>query len=446
VRRLGLWLTAVVVLAAAPADARTVRVPAGGDLQRAIDRARRGDVIRGVRLNGRAGPRQAARLPDLVSPGSGQPAIKTAAGAHHWRLQGLEIRKTGLVYDLVALGSTGAEQDRRAEVPHHLTLDRVYVHGERGGELKRGIALNSAHTRIVRSTVSDVGVKGQDSQAIGGWNGPGPFLIADNRLQGAAENVMFGGATPTIRNLVPTGITVRHNLIDKPLAWKGRYTVKNLFELKNARGVRVVHNVFRHNWVDGQVGFAIVLTPRGENGAAPWATVRDVRFERNVVSDSPGAFNILGHDDGGPSRITKRITVRGNLFTHMGTGALLQISGGEGVRFDHNTSRQRGSVIVAYGEPSRRFRFTNTIANHNRYGVFGDSVGTGRPAMRAFFPGIRFAGNVLPGGDRSLYPPHNWFPRALKLTKRGALPRSSPFRGRATDGRDPGADIGKLPR
>lgn len=266
----------LVLVLAGPAEARTVRVPAGGDLQRAIDHARRGDVIqlargatyngpftlpakpgrrwitiRGARrLRGRAGPRQAATLPDLVSPGSGQPAVRTAPGAHHWRLQGLEIRKTGLVYELVALGSTGAEQDRRAEVPHHLVLDRVYVHGDRGGELKRGIALNSAHTRIVRSTVSEVGVKGQDSQAIGGWNGPGPFLIAHNRLQGAAENVMFGGATPSIPNLVPSDITVRDNLIDKPLEWKrsDRCTVKNLFELKNARRVRVVHNVFRHNW------------------------------------------------------------------------------------------------------------------------------------------------------------------------------------------------------
>ena len=54
------------------------------------------------------------------------------------------------------------------------------------GELKRGIALNSARTRIVNSTVSD------------GWNGPGPFTIANDRLQGAAENVMFAGATPSI--------------------------------------------------------------------------------------------------------------------------------------------------------------------------------------------------------------------------------------------------------
>jgi hypothetical protein len=465
VRRL---VVCLVLLIAPTAQARTVHVPSGGDLQTAIDRAHPGDTIalarggtyvgpftlpakrghrwitvRGARITGRAGPRDAAQLPDLLSPGAGQPAIRTAARAHHWRLQGLEIRKRGLVYDLVALGD--AEQDRRVQVPHHLILDRVWVHGEPEGELKRGIALNSGHTRIVRSTVSDVGVKGQDSQAIGGWNGPGPFVIAHNRLQGAAENVMFGGAAPAIKGLTPSNITIKDNLIDKPLAWKGRYTVKNLFELKNALRVRIVHNVFRHNWVDGQVGIAIVLTPRGENGAAPWATVRDVRFERNVVTDSPGALNILGHDDGGPSRVTKRITIANNLFTRMGREALLKISGGDRIKLDHNTSRQQGSVIVAYGEPSRHVSFTNNVANHNRYGVFGDAVGTGLPALRAFFPGVRFAGNVLPGGDRTLYPLGNWFPRRLHLTRRGALPRHSPYRGRGTDGRDPGANIAALP-
>ena len=249
--RVALCAMLVLMLGVVPqAHARTLRVRVGGDLQRALDAARPGDRVllaRGVFIGpftlpakrgrgwitvrsagrlprGRVGPARAAALPDLVAPGRGEPALRTAPGAHHWRLVGLELRKRApqdVVYDLVELGTSGAEQDRRAEVPHHLVLDRVWVHGDPAGELKRGIALNSAHTTIVRSTVSEVGVKGQDSQAIGGWNGPGPFTIADNRLQGAAENVMFGGAAPSIAGLVPSDIVVRGNLIDKPLEWSG---------------------------------------------------------------------------------------------------------------------------------------------------------------------------------------------------------------------------------
>ena len=48
-----------------------------------------------------------------------------------------------------------------------------------------------------------------------GWNGPGPFLIENNHLEAAAENIMFGGTDPAIPQLVPTGIKIRRNLITK---------------------------------------------------------------------------------------------------------------------------------------------------------------------------------------------------------------------------------------
>jgi hypothetical protein len=60
----------------------------------------------------------------------------------------------------------------------------------------------------------------QDTQAICGWNGPGPFLIENNYLEAAGENVMFGGSDPSIPHLVPNDITIRRrNLIWWPVAW-----------------------------------------------------------------------------------------------------------------------------------------------------------------------------------------------------------------------------------
>ena len=37
---------------------------------------------------------------------------------------------------------------------------------------------------------SDIKAVGQDSQAIAGWNGPGPFIIDNNYLEGAGENIL----------------------------------------------------------------------------------------------------------------------------------------------------------------------------------------------------------------------------------------------------------------
>ena len=98
-------------------------------------------------------------------------------------------------------------------------IDRSYIHGFQTQEVQRGISLNSSDTSITNSYISDVHGKGYDTQAICGWNGPGRYKIINNYLEGAGENVMFGGATPAIPGLVPTDIEVRNNYFYKPLSW-----------------------------------------------------------------------------------------------------------------------------------------------------------------------------------------------------------------------------------
>ena len=97
--------------------------------------------------------------------------------------------------------------------------------------------------------------------------------------------VLFGGADPKIVGLVPSDIEIRGNDFDKPLSWKEhhKWSVKNLFELKNARRVLVDGNTFQNVWLDSQHGYAIMLTPRNENGKAPWSAVEDLTFTRNLV-------------------------------------------------------------------------------------------------------------------------------------------------------------------
>jgi hypothetical protein len=76
-------------------------------------------------------PEYSSALPKLVSPGLGQPALRTAAGAHHYRFIAIEIapvNDSAFVYELVTLGSYGAAQDTPEEIPHHLSFDRCYIH------------------------------------------------------------------------------------------------------------------------------------------------------------------------------------------------------------------------------------------------------------------------------------------------------------------------------
>ena len=159
-------------------------------------------------------------LPKIVSPNTG-PALKTEGAAHNYRLIGLEITigsNVMLNYGILTLGG-GGERDAGL-LPHDLVIDRCYVHGHALADVSRGIALNSASTEIVGSYISDIHGIGFDTQAIAGWNGPGPFKIVNNYLEAAGENVLFGGADPRIPELVPSDIEFRRNHVAKPLSWQ----------------------------------------------------------------------------------------------------------------------------------------------------------------------------------------------------------------------------------
>ena len=110
--------------------------------------------------------------------------------------------------------------DTTAAAPHDIVIDRVYAHGDFYKGMKRGISLNSERTDILNSYISDIKAVNADSQAIAGYNGKGPFRIINNYLEGAGENVIFGGSDPAVTNLVPSDIEVRGNHLFKPLSWR----------------------------------------------------------------------------------------------------------------------------------------------------------------------------------------------------------------------------------
>ncbi|HEX5705698.1 MAG TPA: hypothetical protein VFX96_00265 [Pyrinomonadaceae bacterium] len=477
--------------------ALVVTVRAGGNLQRALDAARPGDTIMleagatypgpftlprkaggdgwiivrtttadsALRPGERVAPAQAHLLAKLVAPGRGEPALRTEAGAHHYRLVGLEfstVTADAHAYDLVVLGDGGPTQTSVERVPHHITIDRCFVHAHPTQELKRGVQLNSAHTEIINSHISGFKVKGQEAQAVGGWNGPGPFLIENNYLEGAGENIMFGGARANTAALVPADITIRRNHLRKPADWRGKWTVKNLLELKNARRVKIDGNLMEGNWLDAQQGYAVLFTPRPTD-SSEWAAVEDVEFTNNVVRSSAAGLHVSGQDDlftpAPRENRLKRVRIANNVFSDIsyerwgGDGCFLKIgAGAEEVTVEHNTVMHDGNITKAWGDPIRRFVFKDNLLRHNDYGIIGDGLGPGAKSIERYFPAAVFAGNVIIGAPEHLYPPRNFYPSSTAEVRFANLSNgdfrlapSSPFKGRATDGRDPGCDFSQLP-
>ncbi|MBI4529278.1 MAG: hypothetical protein HY695_36225, partial [Deltaproteobacteria bacterium] len=278
------------------------------------------DLPSGIRVT----PDHAVLMPKLVpSMTSTNPAdavITTAKSAGYYQLVGLEITTERYLYNLVMLGAANEKSWR--DLPHHITFDRCYLHGSAASGSRRGIAANGGQgtTRssgnpandganpqddivITNSFFADFKDGSADSQAVLAWNGYGPFRFENNYFEAAGENVMFGGgADPSIRNLVPSDITIRKNHFHKPLSWlngaeTGLWWVKNLFELKNAQYVTIEENVFENNWVSQQNGMGILFTPRNQNGKCNWCVVLYVTYRNNVLRNSAGGMNILGTDD-----------------------------------------------------------------------------------------------------------------------------------------------------
>src|SRR2546425_6861922 len=308
-----------------PPTGPTISVPAGGDLQAALNAAQPGSIISleaGATYSGnfslpaKAGTGwiyvQSSVLSSLPLPGTrvtpalaslmpkivGKPAITAASSAAHWRFVGIEVThqsgQAGL--DLTDLRGTD------------IVFDRCYVHGRPGEDLRVGLVFNGARLAVVDSWIAEVHHRQFDSMAVWGWTGPGPFKIVNNYLQGAGENVIFGGTDASSQAYWPSDIEVRGNYFFKPLSWKVsdpsyagiNWVVKNIFELKNARRVLVDGNIFENNWTgntNSQGGFAIVLTPRNQYGGNPRGAVQDVAVHHNTARRPPAPRSFLGWDD-----------------------------------------------------------------------------------------------------------------------------------------------------
>ncbi|MFZ1514137.1 MAG: T9SS type A sorting domain-containing protein [Saprospiraceae bacterium] len=438
---------------------------------------------------------QADAMPKVVTDNlSGVPCFRTEIGTHHYRLVGIEIKADERVinsYGLVNLGDGSSLQNQFSKVPHHLIVDRCFIHGHTKGEImKYGIRLDCAYSAVVDCHISDFHSVGFDAQSISSINGPGPFKIINNYLEASGENILFGGGAAAIAGLVPSDIEIRQNHFFKPHSWRvghpsyarKHWTVKNLFELKTGKRVLLEGNILENCWADlpiGQSGYAILLTIRTENGGSPQAEVSDITIRNNIIKNTGAGISISGLDDGKGIR-SKRIYISNNLFEDINgvvngdqnlsgpnVGTAFHIGEPENVTIDHNTIFHTGAITWAYKKMTG-FVYTNNISNcfisgGGYQGIYGPGYSQGNGTIGNYFPDItdanqRFHKNVMIKGDPGKYTnfamlSKNYFPNNsdavgfYDFANGGVdylnyrLKNSSTYFKNGSDGKDIGADM-----
>ena len=395
-----------------PTPARQVRVAAGASLQAALDAAQPGDelllapgatfignfILRNkgtstawitIRTDvsdaaiGAQGTRMtptraaSARLAKILTPNNAA-AIATALSAHHWRLTGIEVGGTSGAQEIngiIRLGDGSGAQNSMSLVAHSLVVDRVYVHGLTSQAVGRCISLQSATSAVVDSWISECHSNNGDSQGIVGWNGPGPYLIKNNHIEGGHQGVFFGGADPAITNLSPSDITVIGNHITRPTTWIGVWQTKTIIETKNARRMLLEGNVIENVWASAQAGYAVLLKSENQSGGAPWSQSTDITVRNNMIRNMGNGFNIAADPGWAPAVPAARITIVDNVLENLGRAPFngsaipLQILGGTfDVLVAHNSWSNAGNQAISFdGAPTTRTVIHSNILPNGFY-------------------------------------------------------------------------------
>ena len=330
---------------------------------------------------------------------------------------------------------------------------------------------------VTECYVSEVWEAGADSQACWAFNTNGPLLIHNSYLEGAGENVMFGGADPDIANAVPADITMTRNHFFKPLSWiNTTRTLKNLLEFKNAERVEVKGNIFENCWAEDQAGFAVLVTPRNQDNTATWSRTVDITFHYNKLLNVSQGFAIAGHDtDLIITTKTNRLWFNHNLLTvdslvgppedhrmtQMTNGNPSPAAGPDNVTFTHNTfliltsEDSHHGFHEMLGVDADALYYQDNIASNGAFGWSGTGTGDGTATLNGHFDNYTFTNNALIEGISGNYTAPatgNFFPANVAAVDfvnyaggNYRLASTSPHKAGAaqdaTDGTDLGADI-----
>jgi hypothetical protein len=241
---------------------------------------------------------------------------------------------------------------------------------------------------------------------------------------------------------------------------------KGMIEIKMAKNVLINGNTFE-GW---ELGFTVTSRNQGNtqtSGGFPWAGVFNVTISNNWWKKTQNWDRIYGYPIGGPQLEDNEYSnMRSGPFTfsnnlvESGVGPILAAMGAaDNVTVTHNTYPGSdvpvgGSMVIGQGAASSNFVFVDNILPNNEY---GRNCQSSQPC----WPGLVQNHNVILDnrsldGKRGDGPLNSRYPNDFiaanqsavgwvdPLNVNYALASSSPYKGKASDGTDPGVDMDAL--
>ncbi len=338
----------------------------------------------------------------------------------------------GLQFDPATSGDEGVHmilgdnlETDVADVPDTIAVDKCLFIGNPAGGTKRGIAIHASNVTVDDTSILDIKCDRADvseTQAIWVMNTQGPVSIRNTRMQASGENFLSGGDTMRLPDVNTTGILLEDCLLDKPLEWQGlAWNVKNTLEIKQGIDVMINRCVLDGCWADGQSGYALMLTPKNQNGLSDWTKVANVTFQNSIIRNAGGGWNLAGDDlENGPAERTDGIYILNNLmllnntlYGEPGAGKVWTLTQGPAnVHIIHNTCLNNGNSIADYDDGAGDrdtivgvHKINYNIFQHNSTGIRSNESNNATVNLDRFAPdGYEFITNVISGAPSSNYP------------------------------------------
>jgi hypothetical protein len=276
----------------------------------------------------------AANIPKIRLD-NGSWAIKTDNGSCYYRLQGLEVLPVaaggiGEPYFLVNVqpnnSTPGGQGNSYADMPHHITIDRMYMHGASNVNIRAAACpLNGDHVALINSYISEIHCDDQETHGTYFWMQKGPVKMNNNYIEGTGQSVIVGGSESNWPGVVVADIEAQYNTFAKDPAWNGVWhDIKTIFEMKAGRRALIAGNTVQYNWNDpvaGWKGMTFTFKTVNQSGSAnvPYWRNCDVTVRDTKISYAGCMFNLSPLPEFvRPATPAARHSFRNVLAVHMG--------------------------------------------------------------------------------------------------------------------------------